>query len=38
MGYLIDSLYFSREVIKLAFMVMVSPLGLAAAYLISWEA
>ncbi len=37
MGYLIDMLYLMRELLKLAFMVMISPLGLAASYFISWE-
>lgn len=37
MGFLIDFMYVLRELIKLTFMVMISPLGLAAAYFISWE-
>jgi len=37
MGYLVDMLYFLRELLKLAFMVMISPLGLAAGYFISWQ-
>tara|TARA_R110001606_G_scaffold395190_2_gene566951 strand:- start:28854 stop:29009 length:156 start_codon:yes stop_codon:yes gene_type:complete len=37
MGYLIDSMYLVRELLKLTFMVLVSPLGLVAAYLFSWE-
>jgi hypothetical protein len=37
MGYLVDMLYLLRELLKLAFMVIISPLGLAAGYLISWQ-
>lgn len=37
MGYLIDFLYLLRELLKLAFMVMISPLGIAAVYFSSWE-
>jgi hypothetical protein len=37
MGYLIDSLYLIRELLRLAFMVLISPFGLLAAYLYSWE-
>jgi len=37
MGYLIDSMYLVRELLKLTFMVLISPLGLFAAYLLSWE-
>lgn len=37
MGYIIDAIYFSREVIKLAFMVVISPMGIAAGYLFLGE-
>jgi len=37
MGYMIDLIYFLREMLKLAFMVIISPFGLAAIYLISGE-
>ncbi|KKN41331.1 hypothetical protein LCGC14_0724480 [marine sediment metagenome] len=37
MGYLIDTFYLSRELLKLSLMVFVSPLGLLAVYLFSWE-
>jgi len=37
MGMLIDLVYLFRELIKLTFMVMISPFGLMALYLTSWE-
>jgi len=37
MGYVIDSIYFIREMLKLTFMVVISPFGLAAIYLVSGE-
>lgn len=37
MGYLIDMLFLVRELVKLAFMVIISPFGLAAGYLTSWQ-
>jgi len=37
MGYIIDSIYFIREMLKLAFMVVISPFGLLAIYLMSGE-
>lgn len=37
MGLFIDLVYLLREILTLAFMVIVSPLGLAAGYFISWE-
>lgn len=37
MGYLIDVMYLLRELLKLTFMVIISPLGLAAVYFISWK-
>jgi len=35
MGYLIDFLYLIRELLKLFFIVLISPFGLLAAYLVS---
>jgi len=37
MGYFIDLIYFIREMVKLAFMVIISPFGLLAVYLVSGE-
>ncbi len=37
MGFIIDCLYLLRELIKLTFMVVISPLGLAAGFLMSWQ-
>lgn len=37
MGYVIDLVYLIRELIKLSLMVMISPFGLSAIYLISGE-
>jgi len=37
MGFIIDLIYFVREIVKLAVMVIISPFGLAAIYLISGE-
>lgn len=36
MGTLIDLYYLTRELFKLLFMVMISPLGLAAGLLLAW--
>lgn len=37
MGYIIDCLYLLRELLKLSLMVVISPLGLAAGFLMSWQ-
>ena len=37
MGYLIDLVYVISEIVKLGFMVLISPFGLVAGYLISWQ-
>lgn len=37
MGYLIDAFYLFRELFKLLFMVLISPLGLAAGFFLSWQ-
>ncbi|MDO8826392.1 hypothetical protein [Methylophaga sp.] len=37
MGYLIDFFYLMKEFFKLLFLVLISPLGLLAGYLFSWE-
>lgn len=37
MGYLIDVMFLLRELVKLVFMVMISPLGIAAGILVAWE-
>jgi hypothetical protein len=37
MGLLIDLMYLSRELSKLTFMVMISPLGIMAGFLTVWE-
>lgn len=37
MGYLIDAFYLLRELFKLLFMVLISPLGLAAGFFLSWQ-
>ena len=37
MGYLIDAYYLFRELFKLLFMVLISPLGLAAGFFLSWQ-
>lgn len=37
MGYLVDFCCFTKELFKLLFMVLISPLGLMAGYLLSWE-
>ena len=37
MGYIIDAIYVFREIIKLAFMVITSPMGIIAAYLVFTE-
>ncbi len=36
MGVIIDLLYFIREIIKLSFVVAISPPGLLAAYIYNW--
>lgn len=37
MGYLVDCLFLCKELGKLIFMVMISPLGLMAGLLVAWE-
>jgi hypothetical protein len=37
MGYVIDLVFLLKELVKLAFMVMISPLGLMAGALVAWE-
>lgn len=37
MGYFIDLLYLLRELVKLTFMVIISPLGIAAGLLVAWS-
>lgn len=37
MGYFIDFLYLLKELGKLAFMVMISPMGIVAGFLLAWE-
>jgi hypothetical protein len=37
MGYFVDLLYLLKELIKLSFMVLISPLGLAAGYFLTWN-
>ncbi len=37
MGYLIDFMFLLRELVKLIFMVMISPLGIMAGFLVAWE-
>jgi hypothetical protein len=37
MGYVIDFFYFIKEMFKLLFLVLISPLGLAAGLLMSWQ-
>ncbi len=37
MAMLIDFIYVVRELFKLSFMVVVSPFGLIASYLLMWE-
>lgn len=36
MGYVIDLMYLLKELVKLVFMVMISPLGLMAGVLVAW--
>jgi len=36
MGYLIDLVYLLKELVKLVFMVMISPLGIMAGFLVAW--
>lgn len=37
MGYLIDFVFLLKELGKLLFMVMISPLGMMAGLLVAWE-
>lgn len=37
MGYLIDFMYLLKELAKLLFIVMISPLGIMAGCLMAWE-
>jgi len=37
MGYLIDLMYLLKELLTLVVMVMISPLGIMAGFLIAWE-
>jgi hypothetical protein len=37
MGYLVDFFYLMKELFKLLLLVLISPLGLMAGYLFSWE-
>jgi hypothetical protein len=37
MGLVVDCYYLLRELFKLVFMVMISPLGLAAGFLLAWN-
>ncbi len=37
MGYLIDFMYLLKELVKLVFMVMISPLGIMAGFLAAWD-
>jgi hypothetical protein len=37
MGYFIDVMLLLKELGKLVFMVMISPLGLMAGFLVAWE-
>ena len=37
MGYVIDLMYLLRELVKLGFMVMISPFGLMAGALVAWN-
>jgi hypothetical protein len=37
MGYLVDLMFLLSELVKLLFMVMISPLGIAAGFLFAWE-
>lgn len=37
MGYFIDLLYLIKELAKLAFMVMISPMGIVAGFLVAWD-
>mgnify|MGYP000200471518 CR=1 FL=1 len=37
MGYVIDCVFLLKELGKLVFMVMISPLGLMAGFLVAWE-
>lgn len=37
MGYFIDLMMAVKELVKLVFIVMISPLGILAGYLATWE-
>lgn len=37
MGYLIDLMYLTKELLMLSFMVIISPLGIVAGLLVAWE-
>lgn len=37
MGYLIDLMYLTKELLMLSFMVVISPLGIVAGLLVAWE-
>lgn len=37
MGYFVDLMMILKELVKLVFMVMISPLGIMAGYLATWE-
>lgn len=37
MGYFVDLMIVVKELVKLIFMVMISPLGIMAGYLATWE-
>jgi hypothetical protein len=37
MGYFVDLMMVVKELVKLIFMVMISPLGIVAGYLATWE-
>jgi hypothetical protein len=37
MGYFVDLMYLLKELVKLVFMVMISPLGLVAGVLVAWN-
>ena len=37
MGYLIDFMFLLKELVKLVFMVMISPPGIMAGVLVAWK-
>lgn len=37
MGYVIDCIYLLKEMFKLLLLVLISPLGLTAGFLMSWQ-